>query len=51
MPYVWHTAWPPGAADGCLFGLFMTPVHKKRVLMRLIFLSLGAFAENDRIAF
>jgi hypothetical protein len=21
MPYVWHTAWPPGAADGCLFGL------------------------------
>ena len=29
----------------------MTPVHKKRVLMRLIFLSLEAFAENDRIAF
>jgi len=21
MPYVWHKAWPPGAADGCLFGL------------------------------
>ncbi len=21
MPYVWHTAWPLGAADGCLFGL------------------------------
>ena len=21
MPYVWHTAWPSGAADGCLFGL------------------------------
>ena len=21
MPYVCHTAWPPGAADGCLFGL------------------------------
>ena len=19
MPYVYHTAWPPGAADGCLF--------------------------------
>ena len=22
MPCVWHTAWPLGAADGCLFGLF-----------------------------
>ena len=21
MPYVWHTAWPPGASDGCLFEL------------------------------
>ena len=28
-----------------------TPVHKKRVLMRLILLSMGAFTENDRIAF
>jgi hypothetical protein len=28
-----------------------TPVHKKRVLMRLIFLPLGEFTENDRIAF
>jgi len=27
MPYVWHTAWPPGAADGCLFGLF----HQEQV--------------------
>ena len=27
MPYVWHTAWPPGAADGCLFGLF----HREQV--------------------
>ena len=22
MPYVWHTAWPTGAVDGYLFGLF-----------------------------
>jgi hypothetical protein len=28
-----------------------TPVHKKRVLMRLIFLSLGAFMEKDYIPF
>ena len=27
MPYVWHTAWPLGAADGCLFGLF----HQQQV--------------------
>ena len=28
-----------------------TPVHKKRLLMRQIFLSLRAFTENDHIAF
>jgi hypothetical protein len=36
---------------GCVNFHETIPVHKKRVLMRWIVLSLGAFSENDRIAF
>jgi hypothetical protein len=36
---------------GCVNFHEMTPLHKKRIFERLIVLSLGAFSENDRIAF